>query len=199
MKMGVLIMAGIDTVYMLGLVILISTAWGSFGSPGLWYFFVIAADIGLLYGTHFDKGGLMTFWQIIMMINIVLQFFCWLLLPIMYFVVVLGSELSRYACEIDPDGEACGGMARILITASGILILVCIHIIAMPIYYIYFWIVVNSHRKILCGLVTNPQQQVIININNGQPMTQQLTAPVVPMIPVPSTVSASGTPGPPQY
>ena len=51
--------------------------------PQLWVLLLILADFLLIFGAWKLNTGLMMFWQIINMIQIVLLFVCWLAVPIM--------------------------------------------------------------------------------------------------------------------
>ena len=155
MKAGIMIMAGIDALYQLGIGAAISAMWGSPGNPFAFAFLVLLSDILLLFGAAFNQSCLIIFWQVVMMINIILLFLGWLLLPLIYFVVVLHSA-ALSACnhvqvvEFDSYNQTyqhCDGLASIFAASTAILIGVIIYIYVMPIYYIYFWIVVQSFRK----------------------------------------------------
>ena len=134
---------------------------------------VILADILLAIGAHTSNTGLMVFWQVIMMISILLLFVG------LFFVIIavlLGAAflgLSTTTCDgtilnnigqsdnfnnlqLDLDfnnlgqqfdefsGDDCSNAKA---AGIGLLIVVAVMAFIMPIISIYFWIVVNSLRK----------------------------------------------------
>ncbi len=82
MGMGVAIWAIVDAILNFVMFILVAVGVG-IGGPHLWTLLVILADILLIIGALKSNSGLCVFWQVIMMIQIVLFFICWLLLPIL--------------------------------------------------------------------------------------------------------------------
>ena len=81
-KTGVMVWAIIDMVLNIGTVIFYGATVGIVG-PQLWTILIILADFLLIFGAWKLNTGLMMIWQIIMMIQIVLLFICWLAVPIM--------------------------------------------------------------------------------------------------------------------
>ena len=77
-----LVWAIVDIVFNLGAVIFYATTIGLLG-PQLWVILLLIADFLLVFGAWKLNTGLMMFWQIINMIQIVLLFICWLAVPIM--------------------------------------------------------------------------------------------------------------------
>ena len=77
-----MIWAIIDVVLNLAAVIFYATTVGIMG-PQLWVLLLLLADFLLIFGAWKLNTGLMMFWQIINMIQIVLLFICWLAVPIM--------------------------------------------------------------------------------------------------------------------
>jgi hypothetical protein len=136
---------------------------------------VILADILLAIGAHTSNTGLMVFWQVIMMISILLLFVG------LFFVIIavlLGAAflgLSTTTCDgtilnnigqsdnfnnlqLDLDFNNLGQKFDVFSGGSsdcsnakeagiGLLIVVAVMAFIMPIISIYFWIVVNSLRK----------------------------------------------------
>ena len=83
-KTGIGIWAVIDAVLNVGFVIFLGLTAG-IGGPQVWNIILIVADVLLAIAALMKNPitGLMIFWQIIMMIEIVILFFCWLLIPIL--------------------------------------------------------------------------------------------------------------------
>ena len=130
---------------------------------------VILADILLAIGAHTSNTGLMVFWQVIMMISILLLFVG------LFFVIIavlLGAAflgLSTTTCDgsfgqslnnigqsdnfnnLQLDFDLNSGGSNDCSNAAGgllgLLIVVAVMAFIMPIISIYFWIVVNSLRK----------------------------------------------------
>ena len=110
----------------------------------LWFVVVLIADILLVIGAIGNISGLLMTWMIIGMINIVFLFIGWLALPIYGFVAVFVTA----ACNSDDlwgSGESvdCGGTENLVIAGFAINM---VFVIGLPIYYIYLWVVVKSHR-----------------------------------------------------
>ena len=81
-KTGVLIWAIVDIVLNIIAVIFYSATIGT-NTIAIWLIIIIIADFLLIFGGWKLNTGLMLLWQIINMIQIVLLFVCWLVIPIM--------------------------------------------------------------------------------------------------------------------
>jgi len=113
----------------------------------LWFVIVIVADVLLIIGSMNANSGLLMVWMIIEMINIVFLFIGWLAMPIYAFVVIFATSV----CNSNELNLNCGGIE------TGVLayfIMNMVFIIGLPIYYIYLWVVVKSHRENLVGSQT---------------------------------------------
>ena len=83
-----LVWAIVDIVLNIGAISFYAATIGLMG-PQLWVLLLIFADFLLIFGAWKLNTGLMMFWQIVNMIQIVLLFICWLAVPIMvYFYLV---------------------------------------------------------------------------------------------------------------
>ena len=83
-----LVWAIVDIVLNIGAISFYAATIGIMG-PQLWVLLLIFADFLLIFGAWKLNTGLMMFWQIVNMIQIVLLFICWLAVPIMvYFYLV---------------------------------------------------------------------------------------------------------------
>ena len=92
-KVGVIIWAIIDAIIQLswtGLNIFALTAAGA-KYTNWWGVLVLVVDIILAIGAHTSNTGLMLVWQVVMMINIVILFIMWLVVPLLVgYHMVLG-------------------------------------------------------------------------------------------------------------
>ena len=82
LKVGVIIWAIIDAIINLSLTIFALTAAGA-KYTNWWGFLVLVVDIILAIGAHTSNTGLMLVWQVVMMINIVILFIMWLVVPLL--------------------------------------------------------------------------------------------------------------------
>ena len=80
------------------------------------------------------------FWLIIEMINIVFLFIGWIGIPIYRFVTVFATDF----CNTSKIIFNCEG-AEDFVVAEFVIDLM--FIMGLPIYYIYLWVVVKSHRE----------------------------------------------------
>ena len=138
----------------------------------LWFLLVIIADILLIIGAMNSIMGLLMVWMIIGMINIVFLFIAWLALPIYGAIAIFATSLCSkrtWSSALEAAGyegekvEAdCGGVDTWIL---GSFIFNMIFIIGLPIYYVYLWIVVKSHRENLRQMETAIQP---IHLQPGQ-------------------------------
>ena len=77
-----LVWAIVDIVLNIGAISFYAATIGIMG-PQLWVLLLILADFLLIFGAWKLNTGIMMFWQIVNMIQIVLLFVCWLAVPIM--------------------------------------------------------------------------------------------------------------------
>merc|ERR1711879_1115108 len=148
-KNGVGIWAIIDAVINVAFLIFLGLMAG-IGGPKVWNIALIVADILLAVGTLMKNPNicLIIFWQIIMMIEIVLLFICWLLIPILLLVAVVVDEVSK-ACDDTNDWlenndlegyEHCNNdSVNDMQTVKTALLASIAIVIIMPIVYIYWW------------------------------------------------------------
>ena len=143
-------MAGIDIVYYAAVGISTSVAWGSIGSPGIWLFLVLISDVTLLVSTIYDKTGPMLVWQIVMMVHIVLQFIMWIGAVLIYvFLYAATTTASNVVTQAASQFNATApkvGFDMVAESYSALLVVLFIQVFVMPIYDVYFWVVVKSHK-----------------------------------------------------
>ena len=90
LKVGVIIWAIIDAIINLSLTIFALTAAGA-KYTNWWGVLVLVVDFILAIGAHTSNTGLMLVWQVVMMINIVILFIMWLVVPLLVgYHMVLG-------------------------------------------------------------------------------------------------------------
>ena len=122
----------------------------------LWALLVIVADILLAIGAHTSNTGLMIFWLVVMMINIVLLFIGLFVLIIAAIIGAawfglaqasdLCNELENSGQELSFDTNKCNEFVEFGTGINGIIIAIGLVASILPIVSIYFWIVVNSLR-----------------------------------------------------
>ena len=124
----------------------------------IWGLLVIVADILLVIGAHTSNTGLMMFWLVIVMINIVLIF-------IGLFILIIAASIGAAWFGLAQASGACSGLenlgqelgqsdntdkcneiVEVGAGISGIIIAIGLVASILPIVSIYFWIVVNSLR-----------------------------------------------------
>ena len=171
-----------------------------------WGVILVIADIMLICGAMANNTGLMILWMIICMINIVFLFIGWIAIPVVIFFHSICDTMnsdSDFWYETNTDYYStntrtlCGDRIQVslLITAGFVFIL--------PIYYLYLWIVVKSHRMNLMRQQSNIQpisgyqgQQMFVAPNNSLMRPQQ---PQVLPGPNLTTMYYQPTPLVPQY
>ena len=108
------------------------------GYFSLWFVVVIIADLLLIIGTMKRITGLLLVWMIAAMVNIILLFICWI--PyLLYGVLIVFAGAICSSENVDCGEKGRGIFAFFIIDA--------IFVFGLPIYYIYLWIVVKSHRS----------------------------------------------------
>ena len=105
-------------------------------------FLLVWANLLLLCGLNGDGCGFMIVsWQVIMFVYIWLLIIGWLFIP---FVLIMNNHqllpkaVEIFSIRINLKAEPSNALQW------GIILL---GVILLPIYYIYFWIIVNSYRK----------------------------------------------------
>ena len=152
LRKGIMIAGIVDIILLL---ILIALNIGlQFGFASLWFLVIIIADILLVIGANGNISGLMMVWMIIGMINIVFLFIGWIALPVWGAVAIFATAACNDNGFTSAGGDCGGAETAILIGFA----LNAIFIIGLPIYYIYLWIVVKSHRENLTQAERNTIQ-----------------------------------------
>ena len=208
LKKGIVLAASIDIIFhiLLGLV--------NFTFLQNHYLFgeyiLVVADIMLICGTNGNNGTLMVFWLIICMITIVVLFIGWIVIPVVIFFVGMcktANSDSNFWYEKNTDyfttatRTFCADEIQIkMIVVAGAIVYV------LPIYYLYLWIIVKSHRKNLIEEQTNIQP---VSGYRGQPIfvsgNNCVSRPNLPHQPHdvpeqnPTTMYYQPTPLPPPY
>ena len=208
LKKGIVLAASIDIIFhiLLGLV--------NFTFLQNHYLFgeyiLVVADILLICGTNGNNGTLMVFWLIICMITIVVLFIGWIVIPVVIFFVGMCKTTnsdSNFWYEKNTDyfttatRTFCADEIQIKM-----LVVVGALVYALPIYYLYLWIIVKSHRKNLIEQQANIQpvpgyrgQPIFVSSDSG------ISRPHLPHQPHdvpeqnPITMYYQPTPLPPPY
>ena len=179
MRKGIMIAGIIDVALLLAIIIINIVMQSNYVS--LWFVVVIIADILLIIGAMNANTGLLMVWMIIGMINTVFLFIGWLALPIYGVFVIFvtavcnGNDIQTSLNSLSNLGNGnnandvdlnvdCQGAEKGIIAWFTVNI---IFIIAMPIYYIYLWVVVKSHREDLV------QGEMSVQPNNSIQMGKQ--------------------------
>ena len=174
-----------------------------------WCVALVVADITLICGVMANKANLMILWLIICMINIVFLFIGWIAIPLIIFLSSLCDTVnsdSNFYYESSTDYYTtstrtfCAEETRIgMWVAAGFVMI-------LPIYYLYLWIVVKSHRKNLIEQQRGAQpipgyqgQQMFVMSNNGTVLPQQTQQPQIIPGPNPTTMYYQPTPLDPKY
>lgn len=125
----------------------------------LWSIIVIIADVLLIIGANTRNSGCLITWMVIGMINIVFCFIAWIWVPIAILTWGWFNYLIGLWNHSNDNRQNVGG--QFLMYAIFVLV------IAIPIYYIYLWVVVKSFQSILSGTahVVVPQQPIIRQAN----------------------------------
>ena len=138
--------------------------WSGFAS------LLILANIFLCAGVGDCTGCLISFWQGVIMIYIILLFIGWFGIPMLMILDYI-ERIDKSDFDIDAPVPTwwyivwCGIMITIMI---------------LPFYYIYYWIVVNSYRKDIASTrnqfmaETEHRATRIFVINNSSPFLQHL-------------------------
>jgi hypothetical protein len=170
MKTGITIAGLIDILLLLALGTL-NYVFVPFNYGAFWGVLLVIADIFLLCGATGNNPCLLVIWMVINMIYIVLLFIGWIIIP---FFILFGSFCSHvnsddslnnfisygsssnefqkenYANEfglgLDYSNKGsidwmCRDTTQISLIITGGIVFI------FPIYYLYLWIVVKSHRK----------------------------------------------------
>ena len=197
LQKGTFIWAIVDAVLnLVFFVITVLTVWiGGFLPTwcGLW---IAIWDVLLAVGAHYRLPALLIVWQIFMMMYIVLYFLMWTVLPALLVAeLALLSVGSTYTYSSNNYGGSSYSYNQPAVSVStanvgpiiGLTVWGMIISIAMPIVYLYFWIVVNNLRR---------------EFSRPQPQPSQFANPPPPttnFYPAVSTVNPKPTPNPSFY
>ena len=147
----------------------------------VWFVIAIIADVLLIIGCKKRIRSLLMAWMFIGMINVALLFMCWIVIAVygiktvyvifvcLDFISSINSQilnipyyhLDYFSISSQIDSLTtlgqnieidCQGAEKHLI---GTFVLNAIFVFGLPIYYIYLWIVVKSHRENLMELKSN--------------------------------------------
>ena len=147
----------------------------------VWFVIAIIADVLLIIGCKKRIISLLMAWMFIGMINVALLFMCWIVIAVygiktvyvifvcLDFISSINSQilnipyyhLDYFSISSQIDSLTtlgqnieidCQGAEKHLI---GTFVLNAIFVFGLPIYYIYLWIVVKSHRENLMELKSN--------------------------------------------
>ena len=177
MRNGIILAAIIDAIICLAVIIFNAVLVGFFLS--LWLVVVFIADILLMDGATNANPRLLMVWLVIGMVNIVLLFVSWIGWPVyaVFYIFVSSDVCTQHAngfCMSDAERTAWfwGNL---------------VYIIGSPIYYIYLWIVVKSHRENLVESETDIQpmhehQQGAVNLYYMNCHLQLLLHLIVPLL-----------------
>ena len=168
-------------------------------------FLVILANLLLLAGLGGRCGFLISVWQVIMILYIVLLLTGWIAIP---FIVAIDfypfdiEEPEKLDFDIEIDLPPLSHMYW------GVIMLT---ILILPIYYTYYWIVVNSYRKSLVVQRHRLSRGVAGKSNNafvirslppyqphlyGNSSSDHGQSPVTPVQPPPAPINLYGEPPP---
>ena len=165
MKKGIIYAGFIDVILLITLVVVNIVLQQNYFS--LWFVVVIIADLLLIIGSYKSATGLLMVWMVIGMINIVLLFLGWIGYALYGLLVVFVAtvcnpdfhqnfnhlEDHHHNLDVDCKGTDTKLIANFATNA--------IFIYGLPIYYVYLWVVVKSHREEL----------MVSNKSNVHPMT----------------------------
>ena len=163
-RKGIIIAGIIDVILLIALTSVNIAIQGNYIS--LWFAVVIIGDVLLIIGGMKNISGLLMVWMIVGMINIVLLFIAWIALPVWGYITVFATTVCN---QQDVD---CQGTENYLI---GSFVLNAIFIFGLPIYYLYLWVAVKSHRENLVqadGNAVQPmemQQGISTHFQQGIP------------------------------
>ena len=93
LKVGVMVWAIIDALVNLFMIIFAVTSAGA-KFVNWWGILVLVVDFVLAIGAHLENTGLMLVWQIVMMINIVILFIMWLVIPVVVNYTILRLNIA---------------------------------------------------------------------------------------------------------
>ena len=163
MRKGIIFAGVIDVILLITLVVLNIILLTNYLS--LLFLIIIVADILLIIGAIADIAGLLLVWMVFGMINIVILFIGWIALPIWGFLIasfvtaVCTEENVTFENDID-----CPIMFVADHYLIGTFVLNAILIYGLPIYYIYLWVAVKSHRE---NLITKEITDLPIPVQEG--------------------------------
>ena len=169
MQKGIIIAGVIDILLLIALIVVNIVLQKNYLS--LWFVVVVIADVLLIIGSKKSIDGLLMIWMVVGMINIVLLFISWIGMGAygkmtVFVSTVCNTDFQQFNLDTqtfnDPNQNFdllstnnqintqsnpsldCQGAEKYLIVTY-----VCnaIFVFGLPIYYIYLWVVVKSHRE----------------------------------------------------
>ena len=183
MRLGIMIAGIIDVMICLSLLIFNIVVARNYGS--VWFAVVIIADILMIVGAMTATPGLLIVWLIIGMMNIVFLFIAWIAWPVYAVIhIFVGAAVCVHGIqETLNTGKEAGNLGWCMSKSEqqAWFWVNFIFIIGLPIYYIYLWVVVESHRQNLVASASTIQQmnqhqeynhQGIINVHHTNPLNQ---------------------------
>ena len=130
------------------------------GPYSLWYLtelIVIIADVLLILGAMNNNPGLILVWLIISMINIVFLFMGWIAVPVMAWLTYVGDffcNTKNWTDWTNWQGQNLEDVTNAAETGckywNQIIAMIWVDlafVVILPVYYIYLWVAVKSHRE----------------------------------------------------
>ena len=156
-----MIAGGVDIAVAVMLKIANIAVYYQFSGPYyLWYsthLIVIIADVLLILGAMNNNPGLMLVWLIISMVNIVFLFMGWIAVPVMAWLTYVGDffcNTKNWTDWTNLQGQNLADVTNAAETGckywSQIIAMIWVDlafVVVLPVYYIYLWVAVKSHRE----------------------------------------------------
>ena len=149
MKKGITIAGVIDVILLIILIAVNIALQKNYFS--LWFVVVIIADLFLIIGSKKSNPGFLMVWMITGMINIVLLFIAWIGYAAYGVLAVFVATVCN-SQDLDVDCQGADNYIYAIFAINAIFIY------GLPIYYIYLWVVVKSHRESLMDVSTKTMQ-----------------------------------------
>ena len=157
-----MIAGGVDIAVAVMLKIANIAVYYQFSGPYyLWYstylIVVIIADVLLILGAMNNNPGLILVWLIISMINIVFLFMGWIAVPVMAWLTYVGDffcNTKNWTDWTNLQGQNLEDVTNAAETGckywNQIIAMIWVDlafVVILPVYYIYLWVAVKSHRE----------------------------------------------------
>ena len=149
MKKGITIAGAIDVILLIVLIAVNIALQNNYFS--LWFVVVIIADLFLIIGSKKSNAGFLMVWMIIGIINIVLLFIAWIGYAAYGVLTVFVATVCN-SQDLDVDCQGADNYIYAIFAINAIFIY------GLPIYYLYLWVVVKSHRESLMDVSTKTMQ-----------------------------------------